>query len=211
MGFKYVFFDFDGTLADTESLNLKIYHQLADIYNIKKLTYEEFLKLKKLSMIEVIEHLDIKKRRIPFMLRKGKIFLYENISKVEFCKSDLKETIIALKDSGIRVGIITSNSKKNVNAFLDKHNFREFEFVTNCSLFGKSRVIKKTMKKFGAKPHEVLYVGDEIRDITSSKEAGVSIASVTWGYNSAEGLSANNPEYLISKSTELLEICKNTN
>ena len=39
--YKYVFFDFDGTLADTEYMNFRIFEQLADKYNIRRVSHDE--------------------------------------------------------------------------------------------------------------------------------------------------------------------------
>jgi phosphoglycolate phosphatase-like HAD superfamily hydrolase len=70
-------------------------------------------------------------------------------------------------------------------------------------------VFKKILRRYGIRKEEVLYVGDEIRDITATKNIGVDIASVDWGYNSREGLEEHKPEYLISEPEELLTICLN--
>jgi phosphoglycolate phosphatase-like HAD superfamily hydrolase len=55
-------------------------------------------------------------------------------------------------------------------------------------------------------PSEILYVGDETRDIEAAKESGLRMAAVTWGYNSAVALSALNPEHLLQSPLELLKI-----
>ena len=70
MNYKCVIFDFDGTLADTEKVNFRIFQEIADKYKIEKLSLEDMRKLKKLSATEIIEHLNIKKRNIPGMMRK---------------------------------------------------------------------------------------------------------------------------------------------
>ena len=71
--------------------------------------------------------------------------------------------------------------------------------------------MKRIMKKEKLRTSEVLYVGDEIRDINAAKNAGIDIASVGWGYNTVESLKKHKPEYLITEPSELINICSNKN
>jgi len=206
MNYKCVIFDFDGTLADTEKVNFRIFQEIADKYKIKKISLEEMRKLKKLSALEIIDHLNIKKRNIPGMMRKGRRRLHASIEEVKWCRENWPQIIREIKESGYTVGIITSNSKKNVRKFLKNKDFQYFEFIYNSGLAGKERKIKKVMRKRKISNEEILYVGDEIRDIKASHNMKVHIASVDWGYNTRESLERNNPDYIIENPKELLEI-----
>ncbi len=207
MKYKYVFFDFDGTLADTEEVNFVIYQKLAERYNLRNITLDELGHLKKMSARELMDYIELKKRYLPFMLKRGKKLLNSDIVNVELCKPDIFEVINNLKDMGIKVAIITTNSKANVKSFLQKHESDVFDFIASSSMFGKETKIKKIIKKAKLKNNEVLYVGDEIRDIHAAKRAGIDIASVGWGYNTTESLKKHQPEYLINEPTELISIC----
>jgi len=206
MNYKCVIFDFDGTLADTEKINFKIFQEIADKYKIEKLSLEEMRKLKKLSASEIIEHLKIKKRNIPGMIRKGRRRLHASIEEVKWCRESWPDIIRIIKDNGFIVGVITSNSKKNVRKFLKNQDVQFFEFVYNSGLTGKERKIKKVMRKWKLSNDEILYIGDEIRDIKSSHNMKVHIASVDWGYNTRESLERNKPDYIIENPGEILGI-----
>jgi phosphoglycolate phosphatase-like HAD superfamily hydrolase len=207
--YKYVFFDFDGTLADTEEVNFVIYQKLAEKYNLRNITLDELGHLKKMSAKEIIEYVELKKRYLPFMLKRGKKLLTQDIRNVKLCKSDIFDTIKQLKNMGIKVAVITTNSKTNVKLFLEEHNADYFDFVASSTMFGKESKMRKIMKKEKLKSSDVLYVGDEIRDIHAANRAGVDIASVGWGYNTVESLKKNKPQYLIFETKELLDICNN--
>lgn len=207
MKYKYIFFDFDGTLADTEEVNFVIYQKLAEKYNLRDITLDELGHLKKMSAKELMEYVELKKRYLPFILKRGKKLLKQDIRNVKLCKPDILENIKKIKDMGIKVGIITTNSKANVKMFLEEHNADYFDLILNATMFGKESKIKKIIKKEKLKNSEVLYVGDEIRDIHSAFKANVDIASVAWGYNTIESLVKNKPQYLIYEPKELLEIC----
>ncbi|HBH13620.1 MAG: Uncharacterized protein XD91_0493 [Clostridiales bacterium 38_11] len=209
MKYKYVIFDFDGTLADTEDINFTIYLDLADKYKLKKISKSDMGSLKKMSAFDLIDYLDIKKRNIPAMIRFGRKILHGSIENIDMCKPTIAEVMLKLKDNDIILGILTSNSKKNVNKFIEKHQLMMFTFIENSGMFGKERVFQKLLRRYNINKDEVLYVGDEIRDITATKNIGIDIASVDWGYNSRDGLEKNKPKYLISEPEELLEICLN--
>lgn len=205
--YKYVFFDFDGTLADTESINLNILSKLSKKYKIKSITREELRHVKKMSALEAMDYLGIKKRKVPFMLRRGKKLLNQDIVNVKQCQDTMFEVIRKLKEEGIKVAIITTNSKKNVKIFLEQHDAEIFDFIMSSTMFGKEGKLKKIIKKEKINPDDVLYVGDEIRDIHAAQSSHIGIASVAWGYNTADSLIKYKPDYLIYKPEELISIC----
>ena len=207
MKYNYVFFDFDGTLADTEKMNYEIMQNLSSKYKLKEVSYEELREMKHLSAMEFMKYMNIKKRSVPFILRKGRKLLYNNIQDVKLCKDNFNEVLNKLSDLNVKIGIITTNSKKNVIKFLETHNIEVFNFIISASLFGKKSKIRKLIKKEGISPSSILYVGDEIRDIVSARASNISIASVTWGYNTAEALSDCKPDYLVNDPAELIDIC----
>lgn len=207
MKFKYVFFDFDGTIADTEKINFKIFQQLADKYKIRRISYEELINIKKMSARQLIDYLEVKKHKLPFILRRGKKLLKQNIENVGLCKKNFVDIVKALKENGVKIAIITTNSKNNVASFLENHKIDCFDFIISSSMFGKERKIRKIMRKESLAPNDVLYVGDEIRDITAAKLSNIKIASVSWGYNTVESLLKYKPDYMLHDPSELIDIC----
>jgi phosphoglycolate phosphatase len=82
------------------------------------------------------------------------------------------------------------------------------EFVDlygGVGLLGKGRVLRRVLKRNSLDPEHTWYVGDEVRDITSAREAGLRIMSVTWGFNNAEILQKHRPTRLIETPDELLD------
>ncbi len=207
MKYKYVLFDFDGTLADTEEVNFVIYQKLAEKYNLRNITIDELGHIKKMSAKELMAYVELKKRYLPFLLKRGKHLLKQDIKNIKPCKTDIFDTVLMLKNMGIQTAIITTNSKTNVQLFLEEQNANIFDFILSSSMFGKESKMKKIIKKEKIALEDVLYVGDEIRDIHAAKNTGIHIASVAWGYNTVESLRKHKPEYLIYEPTELIDIC----
>jgi phosphoglycolate phosphatase-like HAD superfamily hydrolase len=206
--YKYVIFDFDGTLADTEEANFVIYQKLAEKYNLRNITMDELGHLKKMNAKDVMAYVELKKRYLPFILKKGKSLLTQDIKNIRLCKPDIFNIIKELKEMGVKTAIITTNSKANVNLFLETHNVDFFDLVVSATMFGKESKMKRIVKKEKIYISEFLYVGDEIRDIIAAKNAGMDIASVGWGYNTVESLKKHEPNYLIFEPSELIEIVR---
>jgi len=204
--YKYLIFDFDGTLADTEEANFIIYQKLADKYNLRNITLDELGHLKRMSAKDVMAYIELKKRYLPFLLKKGKKLLTQDIKSINLCKPDIFEIIGRLRQMGIKTAIITTNSKKNVKLFLEAHNVDVIDLVVSAAMFGKEAKMKKIVRKGKLDLSEYLYVGDEIRDITAARKAGMDIASVAWGYNTVESLKSHKPDYLIYEPSQLIEI-----
>jgi HAD superfamily hydrolase (TIGR01509 family) len=119
----------------------------------------------------------------------------------------IKEVLLELKKRGFQLGIITSNSRENVLASLAKNGLQDtFTFIYSGSTFGKHKVINKWLRIENINPQEVVYVGDEIRDIDAAKKTGIKVIAVAWGFNSQEALAAQNPNFLIERPQELIEI-----
>ena len=81
-----------------------------------------------------------------------------------------------------------------------------FTFIYSGSTFGKHKVINKWLRIENINPEKVVYVGDEVRDIDAAKKTGIKVIAVGWGFNSQEALAAQNPDFLIERPQELIEI-----
>jgi len=104
-------------------------------------------------------------------------------------------------------GILSSNSSNNVTEFLNNHDLNFFDFISASSrIWGKNINLKKLLLSHGFNMDEVVYVGDEVRDIIAAKKVGIRVAAVTWGYNSKKALRSQKPDYLISSPEELLNL-----
>lgn len=205
MIYRALIFDFDGTIADTFDEALKIYNQLAPDYDLRKIDESELPFLRTLSLTEFLDHLHISKLKVPKMLFHGVRLLKASIPKLNIIEG-MKEAVITLRETTDYFGILTSNSVENANLFLEAHELDElFDFVISTSkLTGKSRYLKRILKEHSLKRDELIYIGDETRDIISAKKAKVAIAAVSFGFNAEEALKKENPDYLCRTPQELV-------
>ena len=199
-------FDFDGTIADTFHYLLRIGNRLSEEFNFNKIGPDEVNAMKDKNVRETIQHLNIPLLKIPMIVAKAKKELHKEIDSVEPIE-DLKEILLQIKALGYKMGILTSNSSKNVMGFLKNNGLDFFDFIcTTSKIWSKNWGLKTLMDENGLELSEVIYVGDETRDIKAAKKAGIRSAAVTWGYNSRKALEAQNPAYLIHSPEELFQL-----
>ncbi|MBF0532175.1 MAG: HAD hydrolase-like protein [Candidatus Omnitrophica bacterium] len=208
MGKNILIFDFDGTIADSFHHILRISDVLAEEFRFLKVKPEEVEQMKDMNLWQVIEHLRVPIFKVPIILSRAKILVAHGILSIDTVDG-LKEVLVKIKDAGIPMGILTSNSPKNVHRFLENHKLNLFDFVNEAfQLWGKNHCIKRLMEEKKFNPADVIYIGDEIRDIEAAQKIRIRSAAVTWGYNSGRALAALKPNYLINTPEDLLQLTR---
>ena len=207
MTYRTLIFDFDGTIADTLEESRRIFNRIGPDYGIREVGKEEIDNLRHLSLKEVLAYLEIPKRRVPVLIARGTGLMRGNIAELPLIPG-ISEALAGLRGQVENFGILTSNSTPNVDLFLRSHGIRDlFDFISSTSkLTGKARHLKAIRKAFSLRAEEMLYIGDEIRDVKAARKAGVPMAAVTWGFNSREALAAEEPDHLVTSPHEFFPL-----
>lgn len=207
MKYRMMVFDFDGTIADTLGETRHIFNQLAPDFGLNPVEEHELDQLRHLSLKQLIKHLGIPKRRVPVLLSRGTGLMRANIHRLQPI-AGMDSALLELRRHVHSFGILTSNATANVDAFLRNHGLRDhFEFISSTSkLTGKSKHLRAIRKTFSLRNEELLYVGDELRDVKASQKARIPVAAVTWGFNSRESLAAMAPDHLFDHPEEFLRL-----
>jgi len=206
MNTKTLIFDFDGTLADTHHHIIEISNRLADEFGYGKILPEDIDSFKRQTSQEVIKRLKVPIMKIPAILVKAKKEFQKGIDQLESFPG-VKETLNTLKSKGISLGILSSNNPENIHTFLNNHQMDVFDFIHSTSkVWSKHTCLKKVIKEKHLLEEDVIYIGDEIRDILASKKLKLKVAAVAWGYNHISTLQEYQPDFLIQKPEELLDL-----
>ncbi|MFJ8458442.1 MULTISPECIES: HAD hydrolase-like protein [Lysinibacillus] len=203
---KYIIFDFDGTLADSTAVLASAWNTIAQKYKFKGIELKEIESLKKLSIAERSKLFDFPMYKLPMILPQFYRLYRQSLNDVHLYNG-MKDVLMEIDKRGYKILIISSNSQENILEFL---NMNGIHCVSNvlCSnrIFGKDKVIKKFLKDSNITPSEVIYIGDEQRDIVACKKVGVPIIWVGWGYDAIEVVQQEEPEYKVATPQEILNI-----
>lgn len=203
---KVLLFDFDGTIADSFENFLQIAEVLAKKYGFPTISRDEVEKLRSEDARSLIKKLNIPFYKIPFLARDMKKMQKDTMSQIHPIEG-LPEVLQELKKISYTMNVLTSNGEENVRLFLKNNSLDIFDHIyAEAGIFGKDAMIKKFLKMHHLQKEDILYIGDEIRDIHACKKAAIKIISVTWGFNSKEGLIKNSPDYLAETPSDLLKI-----
>jgi len=211
---KFIIFDFDGTIADTLPYSFQRFLEIAKALQLNDLSERQIIKeIRSKSYQELLKG-SFKKAwlKLPYvvnMIKNMQIELEKEMENIKFF-TGVKKFLFDLKKKGYNLAIISSNRIENINKFIKFNKIDIFDFVHGkTDLFGKEGYLKKFLKDFKLDKSEVIYIGDEIRDVEACKKAGIKMIGVSWGLHTVEALKKAGVDYLVKKPEEILSIVKN--
>lgn len=202
-----IVFDFDGTIADTFDAGVKILNRLAPEYGYEPVTEEMEKEFRRLGTKKAMKAFGISWFQFIRVGRRAIKELKNDISTINMFPG-MPGVFRELQKRDIKMGILSSNSKENIQKFFNENGLEGvFEYIVPSGLmWGKARKLRKVMRKRKLSKSELIYVGDETKDVIASHKAGVRIIAVTWGYNSEESLSPYVPNWVARKPNEIVSI-----
>jgi phosphoglycolate phosphatase len=204
MRYSIILWDFDGTLADTLPGLLRIFNDLAPQFGLEKIT--DLQTVRDTPPLELLRDRGIRWWKLITLrnaiVRRQK----EQVDRIQLYPG-IPEMLQRLHASGYRLGIVSSNSEQNIRHGLRAAGAEQwFELVVGTwQLLGKHRTLRRTLRRTRLTGRQALYVGDEVRDITAARRAGMDAAAVTWGVHTSDLLAQYSPVRLIHQPDELVK------
>ena len=213
--YKGVFFDLDGTLADTAPDLVAATNQLLIARNLAPKQYAVLRPCASAGARGLIggafgidpEHPDFISLRDEF---------FENYEKALYINSVLFEgmdhVLKQLDDAKLPWGIVTNKSERFTNPLTDLMGLRQRAASTvsgDTTAYSKPHPepILHAARVANIDPSRSLYVGDDIRDIVAGKAAGMKTIAAAYGYCGCEEPPEDwGADYLVRHPKELLEI-----
>lgn len=204
---RAVIFDFDGTLADSFTIVVKIAYDLTKHEQLADINRALEMRRQHQGLTQAAKELNIPRWRWPSLLRRGRKIMSHEIHKVPLV-SGMDEVLKRLNAENYEMFIISSNSRSNVEHFLAAKGIAGYfkNVYGGSGLLDKARVIKRVLKANNLKPDAVIYVGDEVRDIVAAKQVNMPCIAVSWGYNSEELLLRYSPTILARDPMQLANV-----
>lgn len=195
---KFILLDFDGTINDSTNYAHETANEILKSLGREPLTDEQFEQFRDKDLQNSIRDLKIPFYKIPRLLKELQRVFSENLDKIGVVPG-LSEVLQQMYAKGYRLGVLTSNSEENVRLLLAREGIEDiFEYIqSEKALFGKAVSMKRFTLIHKLDPEDVLYVGDETRDIRASRDAGINVLSVAWGINTIRALRDAGPDYLV--------------
>lgn len=205
MAFKLVAWDFDGTLVDSLPAAVRIFNRLAPEMGFKPLA--DVAAARATPLRQLLRQQGISLWRLPRVVRKYHAAAAEEAHTLKFA-AGVPEVLTALAAGGVKLGVLSSNREDNIRRALRANGVEgHFAFVVGYPrLFGKAKALRRIIRAERVARADVLYIGDELRDVEAAKKAGVAVAAVTWGFQAADLLRGGAPDHLVSDPAELVKL-----
>lgn len=193
--FKAILIDLDGTMFDTAPEITIAMNQTLQALNFKTLSFNtirQFIgkgvdNLVNQSLLASNKKVHIEKNKALNLFND----FYKKIAKQSKPYDDVESTLQFLQDKQIKLACVTNKPSSHTYLILEESDFEKF---FDCIICGDEMKFKKphqfsidfVRKKLDVSEMETLMVGDSSNDIRAANNAGVSVATVPYGYQYEE-------------------------
>lgn len=198
-----VVFDFDGTLADSYAWLVGALNRLAPRYGFRTVRPEDEPQLRRLGAAAILQRLQLARWKRPLVARSLRRLMAREIEQIALFPN-VDRLLNELADCAVPLAIATSNAQRNIARVLGERHLALFEHVEcGIGLGGKAARLRALRRRRRLGPGELLYIGDEVRDLEAARAAHAMSGAVTWGYNHPEALRAQRPDYLFAEPPQI--------
>lgn len=208
MSIDTVLFDMDGTLIDTNAL---IHESFVHTFNHYGLTFtdEEILTFNGPPLYETF--MNINPELAGEMVDTYRAHNIANHDKYVKVFPTVVETLERLKESNIKMAVVSAKMRQGVELGLEMTNLRQyFDSIVSVDDVTKPKPhpepVMKAMEQLGGNKETSLMVGDNSHDIESGNKAGLKTVGVKWSSKGENFLKQYDPTFMIDEMRDILNI-----
>lgn len=207
---KLIIFDFDGTLADTESLITQTMQKTIEALHLEPRSREQCRAMIGLPLKETFMRL------IPMTDAMGdrcadtysQIFDRDNRPGVVRLFPHVADTLAALYAYDYTLTIATSRHRESLMEFLQGMQIDTyFRYIVTVNDVAQAKphpdMVLQTMEHLNIAPADTLMVGDAVYDIQMGHNAGVHTCGVTYGNGTRADMVACQADHIIDDFGQL--------
>lgn len=210
MKYKYILFDLDGTLIDTNQLILDSFRHTYKKHLNRDVEDRDIFRYFGEPLITTLSRFAPDNAQALFDTY---IEFNEKMhdSSVELC-CNIQECLAELKKLGCVMAVVTSKRSKMALRGLELFDIlKYFSVVVTMDDTTQHKPnpepVLKALEKLGAAPEEALMIGDSVFDILCGHNAGVKAVKVSWGA-ALEHQDEEEPDYTADDAMDIVEIVK---
>jgi len=184
MKYKAILFDNDGTLVNTEPIFFETTRDIFANYNVE-LTYDFFVNehlTKNVHTFDLLRRVNFSEEQIKGISAEREVLYGKRLrSGVELMDGTLK--VLESLSGKVKMGIVTSSWKENLDIILDGLGIRHFfDFIVTADevkvVKPDPTIYKIGIDKSGFSPSECVAIEDTERGVVSARRAGIDCYAV---------------------------------
>ncbi len=212
---KAIFFDFDGTIADTAPGIVRTMEETFRVMNLPIPAEEDMratIGLPLSRALQILNDLSDEQAEEAATTYRKLFPTYE--AKFVNIFPDITEILQWLENKGIKMSIVTSRGADSLELIMRPRgiaDFFEYRITNDDNLTPKPApdMVLTLLERSGLQADEVLVVGDTTFDIGMGNNAGCRTIAVTYGNHSLDKLKSADPTFIIDSFTQLKDIILN--
>lgn len=193
MAIKALIFDFDGLIIDTETPELKAWHELFHRYGID-FSFEDYARF--IGMVyDDTSALDVLQSRLGIHLDKESLFKEFKQRKIELIdqqplRSGIRDYLIKARLLGLKIGLASSAKREWIDRYLSKHAIAHyFDCVKTIEDASQPKphpqLYLLSLECLGIAAKEAIALEDSYNGICAAKAAGLHAVAVPNSVTSA--------------------------
>lgn len=216
MAIKYILFDFDGTLVDSNEAVISSLNHVAIDYRGYSFQPHELEEILGKPIVDQMSFLSVDES--PRLVDLYRVEYRRVQDAMTSIYEGMVELLRALKDRGILTAVVSNKGRNGINHGIEKFNLHDL-IDTAISLDDVANPkphqegVLMALTKLGV-PQEFiqnalemcLFVGDSGHDLETAKNAGCKSVLVGWTLLNRDKLMKLKPDYIIESPKELLKV-----
>jgi pyrophosphatase PpaX len=207
--YRAVLFDVDGTLIDTaeliaDSLEYACRRHLGRTH--PRETYYTLIGKPAIVQMEILGG-----DKAPEMMDTA-VEYYEDHAEEEKPFPGALDTLARLKEVGIRLALVTSKTRMELNPTLERVPLQLYAAViVTADMTTRPKPnpdpVYLALQTLQIGAHESLFIGDSPYDLQAGRAAGVHTGAATWGPHPRPVLQSERPEFMFNGYRDVLAAC----
>lgn len=212
--FDTYFFDFDGTLGDTETdIRNSWLAAIAELKLPKNDFDSKFRVGPPLPDTAAVLYPDISAESRELLQEKYKHFYDDATSYTALPYPGITAMLQKLVSEKKKIYIVTNKRYKPLWKLMKKFDFLHFchgmfvpDIISKDNQLKKSELLAMALKVSGATVEKSVMIGDTVLDIYAGKKNDIATCGVTWGYAPVSELQEAGPDFIISSPADLPQL-----
>lgn len=215
---KLAVFDWNGTLLSDTKLVVDGFNKELSHLNYPPVTIEHFRQVYQMPSVRLLKNLGVdeatfKKHRLK--MTASFHAYYEPLAAKARTRQGTRQTLATLKQQGVTCVILSNHTMEGIYLQLERLKLGHFfddvlanEGIGMNHFTGKHQRLKHYLAENDYKSDTGFIVGDSTEEIHIGQDLGLNSISITGGCTSAKRLRLANPDVVIHKVTDILEVIK---
>lgn len=208
--FRFIVFDWDGTLADSTTLIADSLRCACRDLGLPVPSELDARFVIGLGLTDALRHVapTLGRERYPDLAARYRHHYLAQDDRIELYDG-VREMLAELEASGYVLGVATGKSRAGLDRALAQQRIANHFAATRCADEGFPKphpeMLLHLMEAVGAAPHETLMIGDTTHDLELARNAGASALAVAYGAHAPDGLERMAPLATVHSIRELRE------